>query len=87
MKKLIVILSLCFMLSGCFETFCKNTAGITEKVVHIDPRVLEECSELPKLTNPDQLLETNLLHMELYRACALKQKNSIKLLKEFANVK
>lgn len=87
MKKLLIILSMCFLLSGCFETFCKNTAGISEKEVRIEQAQLQECPEFVKLIDPDKLLEVSLENLAIGRKCALMQKDSVKLLKEFANKK
>lgn len=88
--KFLSILLICFSLSGCSWLLKKPDATITEKVVNIDPRALKPCEDLiPLPTTPafDSVLAVTVANAELYYDCRLKQDNSIKLLKEFANIK
>ena len=87
MKKIIYSLILCLMLSGCFETFRKGTAGITEKEVKLDASSYKECPSFKELSDPNLLLEISLDNLAIGKQCALMQKNSVKLLKEFSNYK
>ncbi len=88
--KLLYILAISFALTGCAINAKKPDAILTEKVVYIDPRVLISCSDLIVPEEPvtfDSLLTSSIANAELYLDCRIKQENSIKLLKEFANIK
>lgn len=84
MNKLILILVL---LAGCAAP--KDAiVPPPERTVHIDPRVLELCDPLINLSEQasfDDLLATTVANFEIYNNCALKQRNSVILLKKFAN--
>ena len=77
-------------LSGCgtLEKFCRD-AIITEKVVHVDARILEECRSIPLLQyNTFEAVLGNTMELTaLYKECKNKQSDSAKLIKEFANIK
>ena len=79
------------LLSGCFATVPDAVAPPPEKVVHIDPRVLEPCEPLLKLpdqsTSFEDVISITLANYEIYSNCATKQKNSSILLREFSNTK
>lgn len=87
--KFIPIIILSILLSGC-PLFKKDGPTIEPvKVVHIDPRALEQCALL------EENIELNSFEAGLvpyadmakaYGICAKKQSNSIKLLKQFGNI-
>lgn len=84
----IIVLIMFILLSGC--SIFKKDAIVPppEKVVQIDPRVLELCEPLNGLSEEatfEDLLATTVFNFELYNACAQKQRNSVILLKKFAN--
>jgi hypothetical protein len=92
MKKLFIILAVIFN-TGCatlVDKICKD-ALITEKVVQVDPRALEECKELVRL--PDRsatfsdVLTNTTENAIIYYECKSKQRDSILLIKRFANIK
>lgn len=88
--KILYILALCIGLSSCGLFPKKPDVIITEKVVRIDPRALESCKDLENVIEPvtfESLLITSINNAELYLDCRNKQENSIKLLKEFSNIK
>lgn len=89
MKRLITILIICFSLSGCALWNSKPDAVITENVVHVDPRVLQPCSDLILAAGAslEDVLSASVSNAELYLDCRRKQDASIKLIKEFANIK
>ena len=85
MKKLLLI-GLLITATGC-ASFSK-TAIISTKKVHLDPRVLEQCVDLPLLPSPATWQDVLTNHsdvVELYADCRTKQAVSVKLLQEFAN--
>lgn len=86
MKVLAIILST-VLLASCITT--KDAiVPPPEKVVHIDARALEPCEELIKLPENasfEDLLGVTVTNFEIYNACAIKQNNSIILLKKFSN--
>lgn len=87
MNKIILILAL-VLLVGC--SLLKKDAIVPppERTVHIDPRVLELCeplNRLPEQASFEDLLATTVANFEIYNNCALKQRNSVILLKKFAN--
>lgn len=87
--KFLYILAVSIALTGC-TWFKPNTGAIIpEKTVYIDPQVLISCSDLivPETISFDSLLTSSIANAELYLDCRTKQENSIKLLKEFANLK
>lgn len=89
MKRL-YILAIIFALFGCASVTKKPDAILAEKVVYIDPRALISCQDLAVPEDPlsfDSLLASSIANAELYLDCRNKQDNSIKLLKEFANLK
>lgn len=87
--KYILILALIIGLAGCETLSKKPDAIITEKVVHIDPRALIPCQPLQIVTEPtfEAVIATTVTNAEIYLDCRNKQDTSIKLLKEFANIK
>jgi len=88
MKRAILI-SLFIILSGC-SLFQQKPPILVDRVVRIDPRALESCSDLLKLSPQasfEELLEVSINNMGLYNDCKLKQDNSIKLIKELSNTK
>lgn len=98
MKKAILIATLCLpLLTGCgiLEIFKKpDPPVITEKVVQVDPKLLEACKPLARLiiqqgaSNVESILLDNIaLNAELYAECAMKQDNSVIMLKKFGNIK
>lgn len=87
MKKLLLII-LFLTLIGC-DRFCK-TPIISEKSVHIDSQILEQCKDLPLISSQadwDEILTNHKDIVELYYECRQKQYNSTKVIKEFANIK
>jgi uncharacterized protein YcfL len=91
MRKLIYIFLISLILSGCSSWFVKNPENIiTEKTVRIDPRSLELCKDLIIPEHPvtfESLLNSSIHNAELYFDCRTRQEDSVKLLKEFANIK
>ena len=87
MKKLLII-CLLLGLSGC-DYFSKD-AIISEKVIKIDPRVLEQCKDIPVINTGatwSDILTNHKDVVEQYYDCRQKQSNSTKLLKEIGNIK
>lgn len=85
MKYLLILL----VLAGCTWPV-KPDATITERTVHVDARALQPCAQLlplPENATFDELLATAFSNMELYADCKGKQDTSIKLLKQFSNIK
>lgn len=85
MNRLLIILLVIF-LHGCATK--DAIVPPPEKIVHIDPRVLESCeplNKLPENASFEDLLSTTVVNFEIYNACAQKQKNSAILLKKFSN--
>jgi len=85
MKNLLLVL----LLAGCAST---PTAILPppDKTVKLDPRMLELCefvNKLPEKASFEDVLSITITNLELYASCANKQKNSVKILKEFANMK
>jgi hypothetical protein len=89
--KYLWILLLSFSLLGCGSLAKKPDAIISEKIIHIDPRALIPCSDLTTIPDNDKSFETLIdsvvRNAEIYLDCRNKQNTSIKLLKEFANIK
>lgn len=88
MNKFLLLLILVVLLSGCFTTTKDAIVPPPEKIVHIDPRILEECEpliKLPENASFEDLLSITVFNFEVYNICATKQHNSIILLKKFAN--
>ena len=86
MKKLLLI-GLLLIATGCSNV--SKTAIISTKKVHIDPRVLEQCPDLPLVSEPatwEDILVNHSVVVELYAACRQRQATSTQLLGEFANV-
>ena len=85
MKYLLLVL----VLVGC-ATAPLPTIVPPSKVVHIAPSVLESCTLLDENPLVSTFEDVLVLYSELataYGVCADKQSNSIKLLKEFGNIK
>lgn len=88
-KNLLAILIAAFMLSGC-PWFTKPDATVPEKVVKLDPRVLEACKPLigiPDNASFEDLMGASYTNFQLYYDCKAKQDASIVLLKQFSNYK
>jgi hypothetical protein len=87
MNKWILIL---LLLTGCATVIPDAVLPPPEKVVRIDPRILELCEplrNLPETATFDDVLTVTLANFELYVACSTKQSRAVKLLKEFSNYK
>lgn len=90
--KLIPILILSIFLSGCgiFQKPKQEVVINTPSVVHIDTETLVPCPLLKEdvlVSNFDDALVQYGDLATLYGICANKQKISIKLLKQFGNIK
>jgi hypothetical protein len=89
MRYLLILL----LLSGCAFNKPKPPDAVlppTEKVVRIDPRMLELCEplkNLPAETNFEEVLSITIDNFEIYNACSVKQSRGVKLLREFSNQK
>ena len=87
MKKLLII-CLLIGLGGC--DYFSKPAIISQKTIKIDPRVLEQCEEIPLVPAPaswDDILTNHKEIVEQYYDCKQKQLNSTKLLKDIGNIK
>jgi hypothetical protein len=85
--KIIPILILSIFLISCSTT--KPVAAITPKVVNLDSSVLEPCAILKEdiqILSFDQIIDLYGSLAAQYGICAIKQSNSIKLLKQFGNI-
>lgn len=92
MKRAGFIMLVCTLLfSGCSHFQQKPDVVITEKTVKVDPRILESCLPLATIdvANPQyyDILNNIEENVKIYADCATKQENSIKVIKEFANIK
>lgn len=88
--KIIPILILSIFLTGCACFKKEENVPVTPKTVHIDAAALANCSKLPEdvlLTSFEQFLDKYSDLALKYADCANKQSNSVKLLKEFGNIK
>jgi hypothetical protein len=87
--KTLWILLIAIGLAGCATKSTLPDAIVSEKVVRVDPRALIPCIDLTKASEPtfESLLQSAIDNAEIYLDCRNKQDASIKLLKEFANVK
>ncbi len=89
--KIILSLILSFFLIGCASTVKDVPPVLPEStVVHIDPRVLQPCDLLPEdiqVASFDDVISVYANISSMYALCALKQADSIKLLKQFGNIK
>lgn len=87
--RLLLILLVSIGLFGCDSLSKKPDAIISEKVVRIDPKALIPCKELTVVTENsfEAVLASSIANAEIYLDCRTKQDTSIKLLKEFANIK
>lgn len=87
MKKLLILM-IFLTLIGC-DRFCKSPI-ISEKVVHVDSQILEQCEDLPLVSEQaswEDILVNHKDIVELYAKCRQRQLNSTKVIKEFANIK
>lgn len=87
MKKLLLLL-IFLTLIGC-DKFVKPPI-ISEKVVHVDSQILEQCEDLPLISDSatwEDILVNHKDIVELYSRCRQKQYNSTVLIKKFANIK
>lgn len=98
MKKAYLIIVLCLpMLTGCalFDFFKKpDPPVITDKVVQIDPKLLEPCAPLVTLVIPQGASDKEPFFIDnlgqnasIYAECAKKQDASILIIKKFGNIK
>ena len=89
--KIISIIILSLFLNGCaFFKKLEDKINPPQKVVQIDPRVLEYCDLLPETVKIDAFEDAIYAYASLstkYGACANKHAAGIKLLKQFSNVK
>lgn len=90
--KIILALTLSIFLTGC-ACFKKPDPPFIppEKVVNIDSKVLELCGLLKEdinLSSFDQYILTEYPQIvRQYTDCAIKQSNSVKLIKQLGNIK
>jgi hypothetical protein len=89
MKLFLVAFSI--LLSSCSLLPTKKPdAIITEKIVHVDARALEPCKPLIELSDTpsfDDVISVSVSNAEIYLDCKDRQNVSIKLLKQFSNIK
>jgi len=93
MNKLILLV--CFtMLTGCAsikESICDKPILPAEKIIHVDPKLLESCKPLLESTNSSPSFEDYLLltgdNAIAYSDCKRKQEDSIKFIKEVSGWK
>jgi hypothetical protein len=92
MKKLLISICLSLLLlNGCaFFTHKEKPANIvTDKVIQLDPKVLEPCMPLvllrPDITDFSEVLANAAINAKVYADCSSKQDTSITLLKKFSN--
>lgn len=91
MKKLISIIVLALpLIVGC-DTFPKKNSPnvITEQTVKVDPKLLQPCEELKvsQSKDPNEILIEDIEIIKLYGVCRNKQADSIKAIKQLANIK
>lgn len=94
MSKLLLTLILLSSLTGC-QIFKEKTPVInTIEMVKLDPEALLPCDQLRALKLPDgtedpflYTLDNHRINSAAYAKCAMKQNNSIILLKRFSNIK
>lgn len=88
MRMFLIIL---LFLTGCGTTKIPDAVlPPEEKIVRIDPRILELCEplkNLPEKATFEDVLLVTLSNFEIYSACSVKQSRAVKLLKEFSNYK
>ncbi len=92
MRKILAIGLLALSLSGCgwFTKHPDATMPPKEKVVRLDPGALTFCDSLKRIpagSTQEEITSIDLDNFGIYADCANKQKNSVKLLKEFSNYK
>jgi hypothetical protein len=88
--KIIPILILSIFLVACACTKTPDIPGITPKVVNIDTTALEQCPTLNEDIQVSTFDQFILVYGDLatqYGKCANKQASSVKLLKQFGNIK
>lgn len=87
MKNIFTALLISILLVGCATN---KDVIITDREVRINPAALAPCADLmlmPEEGNFDTVLSITIANAEIYLDCKNKQDNSIKLLKQFSNVK
>jgi hypothetical protein len=89
MKYLLILL---ILLAGCASKPPVPDAVLPpkEKVVYIDPRMLELCDplqNLPAESNFEEVLAVTINNFEVYTACSAKQSRAVRLLRKFSNQK
>lgn len=98
MKKAYLIIVLCLpMLTGCalFDFFKKpDPPVITDKVVQIDPKLLEPCAPLARLEIPQDTTNKEVFFIDnignnatIYAECAKKHEASVVVIKKLGNIK
>ena len=88
--KIIPILLLSLFLTACDTFPKKEVAAISPKVVNIDSTALEQCPNLKEDITVSTFDQFIVLYGDLatmYGKCAGQQAGSIKLLKQFGNIK
>jgi hypothetical protein len=87
--KILWILLIAIGLAGCATKSTIPDVIISEKVIHVDPRALIPCKDLTTASEAtfEAVLQSAIDNAEIYLDCRNKQNTSIKLLKEFANIK
>ena len=91
--RVFILSILLLLLTGC-STLCTNyceSSLITTNTVNIDPRVLESCKPQLLLDTSSITFEQVLLNVKentfIYNECAGKQRDSVIIIKKFANIK
>ncbi len=92
--KVALITLLLVILSGCTtlqRMVCEDTAP-PEKEVIIDPRYLEECRPLHRLSDDqeitfDSIMNTTAENAIIYAECRSMHNGNIRLIKKFGNIK
>lgn len=92
MNKLLISILLFISLSGCAsikEYICGPVVVPPEKVIHVDPKLLEPCKPLIEMTSPTPTWEDYLLltgdNAIAYADCRKKQDSSIIFIKSLSN--
>lgn len=94
MNKIILSLLLLLNLSGCAylkEQLCDKPIVPPEKVIQVDPKLLEPCKPLQEMISTQPTFEDYLLlagtNATLYAECKKKHENNIVFIKDIANIK
>lgn len=91
--RLLLVSFILLMVTGCSTVctdYCKSSL-ITNDTVHVEPGVLELCKAQVPLSPNTQSFEEVLLNIKenkiIYNECASKQRDSVLIIKKFANIK